>query len=489
MSAFEELLAFQKQTSALGAVAMRLGWDQQTMMPSKASAMRGEEMAAMELVLHGRQTDPRIGEWIGAIRPAALEPQDKAALERIEWAYARAQKRPADLMVALARAEAKGFQIWSVAKGDENVADFLPILKELVQLRREEAAALSDGDPYDALLQDYERGMSAARLADMFDTLRPRLVELAGRIAQEPAPEEITGHFPKEMQLETARAVAAHFGYEFDRGRIDLALHPFCAGSYDDVRITTRVDEADPLNCLYSTVHEVGHATYEQQINPEFAFGPLAGGVSLGVHESQSRIYENQLGRSRGMTDWICDQIRAQMNGDAPDPERFYRAVNKVEKGFIRTESDEVHYNLHVALRFDLERALLSGDLQVDDLEAAWNDRMAKDFGLQVTAPSKGVLQDVHWSGGTFAYFPTYTLGNVYAGCLFAKMRQVIPDMEDQLAQGNPAPALAWLRRNIHVHGSRYGAQDLIEKAIEGPVSAEPLLQYLEEKYSAIYGL
>jgi carboxypeptidase Taq len=255
------------------------------------------------------------------------------------------------------------------------------------------------------------------------------------------------------------------------------------------VRITTRVDEADPLVCLYSTIHEVGHAGYEQNIAPEHGLSALGQGVSMGVHESQSRIYENQLGRSPVFCGWLYGRMidrfgPLSVNG----PENFARAVNRVVTGYIRTEADEVHYNLHIMLRFDLERALMRGDLAVGDLEAAWNDRFAADFGLAVDRPSRGLLQDVHWPVGLFGYFPTYTLGNVYAGCLHEAMRQDLPDLDRDLAAGDLAAALAWLRDRLQRHGGLRPPRETIEHATGGAISEAPLLSYLETKYAALYG-
>jgi carboxypeptidase Taq len=300
----------------------------------------------------------------------------------------------------------------------------------------------------------------------------------------------VAGRFPRDMQLALAREVAGAFGYDFAHGRIDLAVHPFSSGSGADVRITTRVDETEPLGCLYSTIHEVGHASYEQNVAPDYTLTSLGKGVSMGVHESQSRIYENQLGRSAAFTSWLFGRMR-DMFGDfgIHGPEAFHAAINRVTSGYIRTEADEVHYNLHIMLRFDLERALFSGDLAVEDLEAAWNDRFRADFGVAVDQPKHGMLQDVHWSVGLFGYFPTYSLGNVYAGVLHESLRADLPDLDDALAAGDPSPATNWLRERLQRHGGLRAPRKTIEHAAGRPVSEEPLLDYLDAKFGAIYGL
>ena len=320
--------------------------------------------------------------------------------------------------------------------------------------------------------------------------MRPRLVPLRAAILDQPAPAALSGEFDETAQLALSTKLAQAFGYDLNNGRIDKAIHPFSSGSGLDVRITTRTNLTDPFNCFYSTIHEVGHAAYEQGIDSAHLLTPLGAGVSMGVHESQSRIYENQLGRSRAFTGWLYGQMRDQF-GDfgIADEDAFFATVNRVSDGFIRTEADEVQYNLHVLLRFDLERALMSGDLAVSDLEAAWNDRFAADFGYKVDKPSNGVLQDVHWSEGLFGYFPTYTLGNVYAGCLYNALRTEMPDLDDDLARGDTSKATSWLRNNVQQYGGLRTPVDTIVHATGAMPSEGPLLDYLETKFTGIYGL
>ncbi len=305
-----------------------------------------------------------------------------------------------------------------------------------------------------------------------------------------PPPAALTGPFDEAGQLALSTELARAFGYDFARGRIDKAVHPFSSGSGQDVRITTRTAPLDPFNCFYSTIHEVGHAAYEQAIDPAYLLTPLGSGVSMGVHESQSRIYENQLGRSRAFTGFLFGRMRDTF-GDfgVPDEDAFYRTVNRVSNGYIRTEADEVQYNLHVLIRFDLERALISGDLAVADLEAAWNDRFAADFGYGVDRPSNGMLQDVHWSVGLFGYFATYTLGNVYAGCLHQALRAAVPDLDADLARGDTGAATGWLRDNVQRHGGLYAPRAVIERAAGMVPDEGPLLDYLEAKFSGLYGI
>ncbi|MBY0352346.1 carboxypeptidase M32 [Tabrizicola sp.] len=489
MNAYDDLMAFQRQTEALAQVAGRLGWDQETMMPEGAAGQRAEEIGALEGVLHARRTDPRIAGWLeAAVAPDAA---GAAQLRLIRRSHARTMKVPARLAEEIATTMSLAQGVWAECRAREDVAGFLPTLRKVVDLKRREGAALAaGGDPYDALVDDYEPGMTGAAIAAMFDAMRPRLVALRGRVLGATAPRGVVGVFPTEAQLALSRELATVFGYDWSRGRVDLAVHPFSSGSGHDVRITTRVSETDPFNCFYSTIHEVGHAAYEQGIDPAYALTPIGQGVSMGVHESQSRSYENQLGLSRAFTGWLFARMR-EIFGDfgIADADGFYRAVNRVHAGFIRTEADEVHYNLHIMMRFDLERALIRDELEVSDLEAAWNDRFRADFGVAVDKPSNGMLQDVHWSCGLFGYFPTYTLGNVYAGCLVTAMRAAVPGLDGMMAQGDVSAATAWLCDRLQRHGGLYEPRDLVRRACGFEPSEGPLLDYLEAKFGEIYGV
>ena len=488
MTAYVDLMAHDRQTRALAQVAGRLSWDQETMMPRGASEQRSEEQGAMAAILHARRTDPRVGDWISAAQPE--DAVAEAKLRTIKRDYERELKVPAELATALARLTSRSQGIWADARASDDVALFLPVLKEVVDLSRDyaEAVAGDNQTPYDALVENYELGITADELHAMFDHMRPGLVALRERaLGASPAP-EISGQFDADTQIALANDIAARFGYDTTRGRLDLAVHPFSSGSGDDVRITTRIAENDPFNCIYSTIHETGHACYEQGIDPAYRMTALGSGVSMGVHESQSRIYENQLGRSRAYCGWLYGQMRDRF-GDigVADEDAFYRAVNRVHRGYIRTEADEVQYNLHIMLRFDLERALVAGDLDVKDLEAAWNDRFEADFGYAVDKPSNGVLQDVHWSVGLFGYFPTYSLGNVYAGCLYKALSVQVNDLHGSLAKGDPTPATTWLRDNLQTHGGLRTPKETITHACgEAPTSA-PLMAYLDEKFTALY--
>ncbi len=489
MSAFDDLMAFQRETEALSQIAGRLGWDQETMMPRGAAPQRGEEMAAIEGVLHARRVDSRIADWLGMIDEDHLDEAGSAQLRHIRRSHARASKVPAALAARLARVTSEAQGIWAEAREADDFKAFAPTLSEVITLKREEGMALAaGGDVYDAMLDDYEPGATGAELEAMFGALRPELTRLREAVRAAEAPPKLEGKFDEAAQMKLTRQLAKTFGYDMSMGRVDKAVHPFSSGSGLDVRITTRTNETDPFNCFYSTIHEVGHACYEQGIDRAHLLTPLGAGVSMGVHESQSRIYENQLGRSRAFTGWLFGQMKNAF-GDfgVADADMFYRIVNRVSDGYIRTEADELQYNLHVMMRFDLERALMGGDLQVDDLEAAWNDRFKADFGYEVDKPSNGVLQDVHWSVGLLGYFPTYSLGNVYAGCLNAALRKDVPDLDRQLAEGETGSATAWLKDNVQTHGGLYEPKDLIARATGSAPTEAPLLDYLKTKFGELY--
>jgi carboxypeptidase Taq len=490
MTPFARLIEHDRQSRALMQVMARTRWDQETMMPRGAGAQRAEEMAALEAVLHARQSDPRIADWLEAAEPA--DEAGAAKLRNIRREYRRRCLVPVALATEAARTVSVSHGVWIEARARDDVSAFLPTLGRVVALYREKAAALAQGgDPYDALLDDFEPGETGGGLADMFDRMRPRLVALREAVLGAPnPPAPLVGDFDRDGQLRLARQLSETFGYDFQRGRLDLAVHPFASGQGADVRITTRVVETEPFHCLYATVHETGHAAYEQNIDPAFALGPLGQGASMGVHESQARLYENQIARSRPFCGWLFERMRGEF-GDfgVGGPENFYATVNRLSRGFIRTEADEVQYNLHVMLRFDLERALIGGDLQVRDLEGAWNDRFEADFGYPVDRPAHGVLQDVHWSIGLFGYFPTYTLGNVYAGCLMQAMRADLPDLDAAFAEGDPSPATDWLREKVQVHGRLQTPRETIARACGFAPHEGPLLDYLDAKFRDIYAL
>lgn len=488
--ALEQLLDHLKKSAALGQVAGVISWDQETMMPEKGATQRAEQTGVLAALGHQLNSDPRIPEWIDAIDQSKVSDFDKVNIAEAKRSYQQATKVPEKLAQTIAKASAEGQMIWAKAREAYDFAMFAPALEKLVELKREEAKCLSNnhGDPYDTLLDQFEPDAKTETLLPLLEGLREPLVALREAISQKPSPKGFEGHFDAQKQLALTTKLAKQMGYDFKAGRIDISTHPFSSGGGGDSRITTRIDEKDPLNCLYSTAHEVGHALYAQGAPDPFM--PAAQYCSMGVHESQSRFWENQIARSRPFAEWLYPEMKAHFpDMEIASPDAYYRAVNKVETGFIRTEADEVHYNLHVLLRFELERELIAGNLKVKDLEGEWNRRFEQYFGLEVKDVKLGVLQDVHWSVGLFGYFPTYSLGNIYSACLDEAMRRDMPSRDAQIANGETTQTLDWLREKIHHKGKLLSAEALIQSATGETPSAKPLIAYLEKKFSELYGL
>jgi len=491
---YQDFLSHYERLSALRQIGGILSWDQETMMPPKGAAARAVQMGSLEHVLHQLETS---SEYADLVDHLAADKEGDAAqnrsLELAKRSLDRARRVPADLASELARQTALGQGVWAQAREASSFEEFAPSLETIVGLKRQEADALRmDGQSrYDALLNDFEPGMSSAVLGPLLEGMRPRLSALREKIASSKVKgQELSGPFDTQKQMDLSRIVAKALNYDFAAGRLDLSVHPFSSGTGGDSRITTRVDESDPMGCLYSTIHEIGHALYEQGLPEAWSMQPLGHHVSMGVHESQSRLWENQVGRSRAFCKWLQPQA-VQLFGDfgASSPDAFYAAVNRVETGFIRTEADEVHYNLHVLLRFELERKLIEGEIDVRDMETAWNETFERDFGLKVPDAAHGVLQDVHWSCGLFGYFPTYALGNIYAAQLFNALSGQIENLQGALEAGDCAAVLEWLRTHVHEKGRSLEATQLMVQASGATVSSEPLLDYLESKYAALYEL
>lgn len=490
---YDAFLDHVKEIRALSEVAGLMSWDQEVMMPPAGAAARAEQMAALEAVTHERGTAPKLGELLIRLENTDLDPVAARNVELARRDFDRAVKVPGKLASDLARATSRAHVVWAKAREANSFADFAPELEHIIALKREEADRIKavGQTRYDALLNDFEPGMTVDVLQPLLEGMRPRLSALREAIAESGIEQpSLRGDFDVDAQLTLARKVADLLNYDWQAGRLDLSVHPFSCGTGGDVRITTRLDPANPLDCLYSTVHELGHALYEQGIPTEHATMPVGHHVSMGVHESQSRLWENQIGRGEAFCRWLHPHLTDTFAGSGVDNARtLYRAVNHVETGFIRTEADEVHYNLHILLRFELERELIAGELDVSDLEAEWNRRFKRDFGIAVPDAKRGVLQDVHWAAGLFGYFPTYALGNIYAAQLNNAMRAELGDVDTAAANGETAKVLCWLRTNVHEKGSLLPPEKVVEEAVGAPVSADPLLDYLEAKFRALFEL
>ncbi|MEM9811627.1 MAG: carboxypeptidase M32 [Pseudomonadota bacterium] len=489
-TAFDALVAHDRATGALREVAGLLSWDQETMMPKRGAAQRAEQAAALAATIHARDTDPRLGAWLEAAEATEDAPETVRAVALLRRRHDRSRRLPATLVETLAAKTSTAQMIWADARRQNAPADFLPYLAEIIDLKRAEAQCLADGGTlYDVLLDDFEPGLTMAKLTPIFAELRAGLTALRAEVLPRTGAQAAgLRPVPEAKQLALGPRIARAFGYDLEAGRVDLSVHPFCSGSGGDVRITTRIDPEDPMTSLYSLIHEMGHAVYEQRIDPALRGTPLGVYASMGIHESQSRLFENQIGRSRPFAAWLYRELEAAFGPTGLDgPDALWRAANRVTPGFIRTDADELHYNLHILMRTDLERALIEEELDVGDLEAAWNDRFAADFGRTVTSPADGFLQDVHWSVGIFGYFPTYTLGNIYAACLWAAVERDLPGLDADLSSGNLTRILDWLGERVHRHGARLTAEALIEVATGTAPHAGPLLTYLATKTNALY--
>lgn len=496
---YAALLAMLKEIALLGSVGSVLGWDERTQLPPRGTDLRADQSSMLARMVHERFTSPVIGEMLAVVAESdlAADPLSDAAVNVRETRrqFDRARKLPSSLIEEMSRTEVLAQQAWGEARAKSNFAAFSPWLSRWVHLKQQEAQCVGyAANPYDALIDQFEPGETAAGVRATFATLREPLVELVRRIVESGrvAPVHILARrYPAAIQERVARAAAAAIGFDFSAGRLDVSLHPFCSGiGPGDTRMTTRYDENQFAGALFGVMHETGHGLYEQGL-PTAHFGaPLGESVSLGVHESQSRMWENLVGRSRSFWAFFLPKVRGEFGSVLSDvtDEQWYFAINDVRPSLIRTEADEATYNLHVMLRFELEEAMLRGSLAVDDLPAAWNQKTQTYLNLTPPDDARGCLQDIHWSGGAIGYFPTYTLGNLYAAQFFEQARNDLGDLDAQFARGEFTPLLRWLRSNIHVHGKRYLPRELIRRVTGADLSAEPLLGHLRKK-AEIYGV
>ncbi|MCY2956890.1 MAG: carboxypeptidase M32 [Planctomycetota bacterium] len=496
-AAYEELCAHSKKTFVLSSAASVLSWDQETGMPPGGGDLRALQLAELAALSHERATDPRIDAWLKVCEQDAAMRSDlflHANLRGMRRDYDRATLLPESLVRELAATESRAQKAWAQARADSNYAGFQPWLTRMLELQRLKADCLksSGQSRWDALADLYEPGMNAADLRALFTPLRKRLVELRAKLdARGRKPDESLAKVEFEVPRQEAfvRAVLSAMTFDFTRGRLDRSAHPFCCGTLDDVRLTTRFHKDNVLDALGSTMHEGGHGLYEQGLDKDHQGTPLAEAVSLGIHESQSRLWENHVGKSRAFWQWCKQNAMRELGPLAVpfDADMIYRTANVVSPSLIRVEADEATYDLHVMVRFELETALLHGDLDVKDLPLQWNRLYLDYLGVEVPDDRRGCLQDVHWSCGLFGYFPTYTLGNLYAAQFAAAARRAIPDFDDQLARGAFADLREWLRSNIHQHGRRYTPSELCQRVTSAPLSSEAFLSYLEAKLCAVY--
>jgi len=496
---YDELKRKMKEVGLLYSTEGILAWDQQTYMPPRGSAHRAEMMAQTAGLAHARFTDPRIGELLSELEGSDLakgeDTIEAANIRELRRQYDRQIKLPADLVEEFNKTTALAHEHWVEARRLSDFKRFEPWLVKVVSLVKRKAEAYGcEGEPYNALLDEYEPGIRIEMLDGVFADLRRGLTALLEKIsgaAKRPDRSIIERPYDVDRQRIFGEAVIQAMGFDFQAGRLDVTVHPFCAGiGPGDTRILTHYNPRRLTDALFGSMHEAGHALYEMALDKAGNFGmPVSQAASFGMHESQSRIWENQIGRSRPFWEYFFPQAQRLFREQLGDVsfEDFYGAVNSVQSSYIRVEADEVTYNLHILLRFELERLLLSGELKPEDVPGEWDARFKKYFGMEVDRCANGCLQDVHWSAGLIGYFPTYTLGNLYSAQFYAQAKSDIPDLETRVSRGELLGFRDWLRGNIHVHGRRYRADELCRRVTGSGIDHKPLLAYFEEKFSALY--
>ena len=493
-----ELVALVKRAHVLGTVGDLLAWDEQVNLPSGAAEQRASQQALLAETQHAAASAARIGALLSQLEqsPQELTESEKAVVSNARRDYDRATRLPAEFVREKATQGSRGYHAWARAKAGNDFASYAPVLEKNLQLAQREAAYLGRGeDAYDYMLDKHDPGLTAAVVGRLFAELKQELVPLVREIAASPTAAratEISGRlrqFPLDQQGAFLREVTSRIGFDYARGRIDVSLHPFCSGTGSDVRMTTRYKADQPLDALFSSIHETGHGLYEQGLPEEHLGTALGIHAGMAMHESQSRLWENQVARSRGF--WRCFEPRWRELFPAQtavvNSEELYLAVNTVEPTLIRVDADEVTYNLHIVLRFELEKKLFTGELAARDLPAAWGAAARELLGLDPASDREGVLQDVHWSDGSFGYFPSYCLGNMMAAQLWYRALSLRPTLEDDFARGDFGWLLGWLRENIHQHGRRFSALELMRRVTGEELSPRPLVRYLRERYGGLY--
>jgi carboxypeptidase Taq len=495
---FEKLAQEYKEIATLGTCEAILSWDEVTYMPPGGGEHRANQKALVTGLFHKKATSPQIGEWLSELEASDLVKDGSAPaanIRELRRQYDKMVKLPESLVTEFSRITSLAHPIWVEARKKNDFKSFLPSLEKIIELCRQKAEAIGyKEEPYDALMDDYEPNTTSKQVEKVFTALRgdlvPVLEKIKGGTKKSPV-EIIERKYPTALQQAFSEAAARAIGYNFNSGRLDVTTHPFCTQiGPGDVRITTRYNENRFNDAFFGVLHEAGHGIYEQNLKAaEFGL-PTGEACSLGIHESQSRMWENFVGRSHAFWEHFFPQAQKQF----PDAlakvsiDDFHFAVNDVRPSYIRVEADEVTYNLHIMLRFKMELALIRGDLKAKDAPGAWNDEFKRSFGLDVKNDALGCLQDVHWSAGLFGYFPTYALGNLYAAQFFAKADSELGGLHAQFSKGTFEPLRKWLNEKIHVHGRRYPAPDLVQRVTGKPLSAEPLITYLKGKFYPLYG-
>ncbi len=495
---FDRLCQHARETAMYESILSVLEWDERTMMPPAAGPYRAEQLTLLSGLVHKLRTEPQIGDWLNELLDSDLSKDPHAdqgaTIREMKRDYDKRIKLPQSLVEELMRASVLGQQAWVEARRDNDFKSFAPHLEKIFSLKRQQADALGYEDcRYDALLDEFEPGATTAGVRQVLEDLRKQLVPLIGEILQSDraAPIDILRRsYPIASQEAFGRTVAARVGFEFPRGRLDITHHPFCSSlGPHDCRITTRYDEHWFPGAFFGILHEAGHGIYDQGLRPDLFGLPPGMFTSLGIHESQSRLWENLVGRSRGFWDYFFPETRQMFPSALSDValDDFYFAINGVRASLIRVEADEATYNLHIIIRFELEQEILAGHLAVNDVPQAWNDKYQTYLGIRPPNDADGVLQDVHWSAGLVGYFPTYSLGNLYASQFLEQAERDLGKLSDLFARGEFRPLREWLTTNIHAVGRCFTAAELVQKVTGKPLSPEPLVRHLKSKLGTLH--
>ena len=493
--AYDRLVERIERISNVGNAAGVLRWDQEVIMPEAGTPARAKQLSTLSSIGHELLTDEETGELLASLESVELDPERAAVVREVRRKYDRETSVPGELVEKLSEATTNAHPVWRRAREDDDFEAFAPTLEELVELKREYAAHVDpDADPYAVLFADYEPYLELETTEAVLGELRDALVELIDAVADsdaELATDAFAGEFDADAQEALCRDALDALGYDWDRGRLDTAPHPFSSGTQFDARVTTRFDESDPLGSLTSTIHEFGHANYTLGL-PDDAYGtPLGQARDLTVHESQSRLWENHVGRSRAFWEFFLPTVRERFPDLAELTAReAYEAANQVyDDNLIRVEADELTYHLHIVIRFEIERELIAGDLEVSAVPHVWNEKYEEYLGVRPETDTEGCLQDIHWSHGSFGYFPTYSLGSVLAAQLYAAAEDDLGELDGRIREGKFDDLNRWLRENVHAHGQRYTTPELVERATGEAFTADPFLEYVEGKYGELYGL
>ncbi|WP_134669631.1 carboxypeptidase M32 [Halorussus marinus] len=493
---YTEFIEKVQRLSNVGQAAGVLAWDQEVMMPEGGTPARSKQRSTLSSLSHELLTSEEMADLLDELEAESLAPEREAVVREIRRKHDRAAKVPQELVEEISEVSSEAMPVWQEAREDDDFEAFAPTLEKLVELKREYAEHIDpDRDPYEVLFEEYEPYLGVETAEEVLQRLRDELVPLVEAVRESDADlatDTFEGEFDTDVQEELTRDVLDTLGYDWDHGRLDTAPHPFSTGNQFDARVTTRFNEEDPLGALMSTIHEFGHATYTLGL-PREAYGtPLGESRDMTVHESQSRLWENHVGRSAAFWERFLPKVQDRFPdrlGDA-SVEDVYEAANEVyEDNLIRVEADELTYHMHIVVRFEIERDLVRGDLDVEDVPEVWNDKYEEYLGVRPDSDAEGCLQDIHWSHGDFGYFPTYSLGSVLAAQLYDSAADDIDGLDEKIAAGEFEPLHDWLTENVHRHGSRYTTDDLVRQATGEGYTADYFLDYVKSKYGALYEL